>query len=674
MFLVGVDVGGTFTDVVLYDESEKELKVLKVPTQKDSEDVGVLHGINSIEMNRKRIRRITHGTTVGTNTLLERKGSSTAIVTTKGFKDLIEIGRTQRLVPRSLFDAKFVRPSPLVSRELRFELNERILHDGTVKTRVNRKDIRKLSATLKKSDVEAVAICFLHSYVENKNEEIAAEFLRFLNPDLYISTSNRVVAEFREFERFSTTAINSYIGPRIKSYISDLGEKLNKEHINAPLFVMASNGGMLDLEGAIVNPTQTILSGPAGGIVGAVSLSKKVGYKNLITYDMGGTSSDVCLIRNNEPSISIDNNFSSMPLKIPQLQINTVGAGGGSIAYCDEDNRLHVGPESSGSTPGPACYSKGGKSPTVTDANLVLSRIGANSLLGGDFILNSKKAFQVVEKLRKKLNVKNVYVMANGIVQVAVARMVSSIREISIEKGFDPREHVLVAYGGAGPLHAALIADELSIDSVLIPKFPGNFSAVGLLMADLTHDVVQTNILDLEKSSKEQIFKSFENIEKRTLNQIKVRDFGLVSTFWSLDLRYKNQAFELNISVEKKRMSIKKIKENFHRKYLERYGHNHLEHKIQLVNFRLRFISKTNKPVWANMKDQGSSLQKAIKEKRDVYFDKIEKKCCVYDRDLLRTDMQVKGPCIVEEYGSTTIVPPSWKFKKDKLGNLLLLK
>ena len=246
--------------------------------------------------------------------------------------------------------------------------------------------------------------------------------------------------------------------------------------------------------------------------------------------------------------------------------------------------------------------------------------------------------------------------------------------EISIEKGFDPREHVLVAYGGAGPLHAALIADELSIDSVLIPKFPGNFSAVGLLMADLTHDVVQTNILDLEKSSKEQIFKSFENIEKRTLNQIKVRDFGLVSTFWSLDLRYKNQAFELNISVEKKRMSIKKIKENFHRKYLERYGHNHLEHKIQLVNFRLRFISKTNKPVWANMKDQGSSLQKAIKEKRDVYFDKIEKKCCVYDRDLLRTDMQVKGPCIVEEYGSTTIVPPSWKFKKDKLGNLLLLK
>ena len=674
MFLVGVDVGGTFTDIVLYEESKKELKVLKVPTRKDSEDDGVLHAINTIEIDKKRIRRITHGTTVGTNTLLERKGSNTAIVTTKGFKDLIEIGRTQRLVPRSLFDAKFVRPSPLVPRELRFELNERTLYDGTVGIPINKKEISKLSAVLKKKRVETVAICFLHSYIENTNEESTAEILKCLSPELFVSTSNKIVAEFREFERFSTTAINSYIGPRIKSYISGLGKKLSQEQIDAPLFVMSSNGGMLDLEGTTTQPVQTILSGPAGGIVGAVALSKKIGFKNLITYDMGGTSTDVCLIRDNEPSISIDNIFSSMPLKIPQLQINTVGAGGGSIAYCDEDDRLHVGPESAGSTPGPACYSKGGEFPTVTDANLVLSRLGTNSLLGGDFQLNADKARQVVEKLQKKLKVKNIYVMANGIVRIAIARMVSSIREISIEKGLDPREHVLVAYGGAGPLHAALIADELSINSVLIPKFPGNFSAVGLLMADLTHDVVQTKILDLEKISVDDILKTFDSLRQKTFNEIKVRNFGRVSILWSLDLRYKNQAFELNIPVQKKGLSIQKIKNNFHRKYLERYGHNHLGHKIQLVNFRVRFISKTKKPGWSNLKDEYTSLQKAIKEKRNVCFDKIEKKCCIYDRELLLPTLKIAGPCIIEEYGSTTLVPPSWIVEKDEIGNLLLYK
>ncbi len=658
MSLLGIDTGGTFTDLVFYDEDEMRIKVSKIPTIRGKEDEVFLRAVEEVDVSS--LIRITHGTTVGTNTVLEGTGARTAILTTRGFRDVLEIGRTQRLVPRTLFDAKFVRPKPIVAREMRFEMEERALADGRLQTRVKEADVDRQAERLKQLGVQAVAICYLHAYVNAENERRTAAQLQKVLPSVYLSLSHEVVPEYREFERFSTTALNAYLGPRIRDYASRLDGVLQERGCRASLFIMSSNGGMLDVERATRFPVQTILSGPAGGVVGGVAIAEALNLKHLITYDMGGTSTDVCLIRDRQPVISRNNLVGSYPLKTSQLQINTVGAGGGSVAWRDEDGALHIGPRSAGARPGPACYGFGGEEPTVTDANVVLSRIGPRALLAGGLKLYPERARRALQLLADDLGVHDAVAMARGIIDVAVAKMVSSIREVSIERGFDPREHALLAYGGAGPLHAALIARELAISSVVIPRFPGNFSAVGLLMSDVVQENVETHFLALEEAEERSLERIYERLAASSANHLRAAGLNEIRSLRYLDVRYVGQAFELTIPVRETAGWLKALAGEFHARYERRYGHSHPEAPLEIVSLRARISGMVDKLKWGRSAESPRDLGSALRDRRDVVFEDSVPDCPVYHRDSLPIRQEIHGPAVIEEYGSNTLVPPGW--------------
>ena len=670
MSLVGIDTGGTFTDLVFYDEDEKRIVVSKIPTLRGREDAVFLEALEGLDLSA--IGRITHGTTVGTNAILEGAGARTAVLTTRGFRDVLEIGRTQRLVPQSLFDPKFVRPKPVVPREMRLEIGERVLADGRIETRVEQAQVAGLTEHLKRLGAEAVAICYLHAYANGENERRTAEHLGKMLPGVYLSLSHEVVPEYREFERFSTTALNAYLGPRIRNYVGRLEEALREKGSRASLFIMTSGGGMLDAERATRFPVRTILSGPAGGVVGGVSLAESLGLDHLITYDMGGTSTDVCLIRDRRPVVSTENTIGAYPLKTSQLQINTVGAGGGSIAWRDEDGALHVGPRSAGARPGPACYGFGGGEPTVTDANVALSRIGPRTPLAGGLELHPEKAERALLSLAGELGISGAVSMARGVVDLAVMRMVSSIREISIERGFDPREHTLLAYGGAGPLHAALIAGELSMSSVVVPRFPGNFSAVGLLMADAVQENVGTCFMALEDAEENALERIFEKLESPCAEQLRGAGLNEIDTLRYADVRYVGQAFELTIPVPETRGWLGSLGGDFHARYEARYGHCHPGDPLEIVNLRVRVSGMVDKLGWVKAESPGGGLDAALKERRSVVFEEEVPDCPVYQRDSLPVDVEISGPAVIEEYGSNTLVPPGWTAKRDAYGHLHL--
>ncbi len=644
--------------------------VSKIPTLRGKEDAVFLEAMRGLDL--AGIRRITHGTTVGTNAILEGAGARTALLTTRGFRDVLEVGRTQRLVPQSLFDPKFVRPKPVVPREMRLEIEERVLADGQVEIRVEKAQVQKLAELLKHLGAEALAICYLHAYANGENERNTAELLEEMLPGVYLALSHEVVPEYREFERFSTAAMNAYLGPKIRNYMSRLEGVLGEQGCHAPLFIMASGGGMLDAERAARFPVRTILSGPAGGVVGGVSLAESLGVDHLITYDMGGTSTDVCLIRDRMPIVSTNNTIGAYPLKTSQLQINTVGAGGGSIAWRDEDDVLHVGPKSAGACPGPACYGLGGEEPTVTDANVALSRIGPRTLLAGRIELHPEKAERTLASLAGALGISDAVSMARGVVDLAIMKMVSSIREISIERGFDPREHTLLAYGGAGPLHAAQIAKELSMSSVVVPRFPGNFSAVGLLMADVIQENVGTCFVALEDARESALDRIFENLMTPCARQMYKSGLNEVETLRYVDVRYVGQAFELTIPVPESKDWLDSLGGDFHSHYEARYGHCHPGDALEIVNLRVRVSGKVDKLGWVNVENPGGGLEDALQERRSVVFEENIPDCPVYRRDSLPMDLEISGPAVIEEYGANTLVPPGWTVRRDPHGHLHL--
>ncbi len=646
------------------------MEVSKIPTIRGKEDEVFLRAVEGLDVSS--IGRITHGTTVGTNAILEGAGARTAVLTTRGFRDVLEIGRTQRLVPHSLFDAKFVRPRPIVPREMRFEVAERTLADGRVEAGAEEADVGRQAARLRRLGVESVAICYLNAYANGENERRTAAHLRKVAPDVYLSLSHEVVPEYREFERFSTTALNAYLGPCVRSYLGRLEAALRERGCRASIFIMASGGGMLDASDAARFPVQTILSGPAGGVVGGVSIAHALRLEHLITYDMGGTSTDVCLVRDRQPVISRDNAIGAHPLKTSQLHINTVGAGGGSIAWCDEDGALHIGPQSAGSRPGPACYGFGGEEPTVTDANVVLSRIGPRSLLAGGLRLHPGRAERALRALAGRLGVDDAAEMARGVIEVAVTKMVSSIREISIERGFDPREHALLAYGGAGPLHAALIAGELAIARVVVPRFPGNFSAVGLLMADVVQEDVETHFVALEDADESALERVFEKLKAPCAGRLRAAGLREVRGLRYADVRYAGQAFELTIPVPEAGGWLDALAGEFHARYEGRYGHSHPESPLEIVSLRVRVLGVVKKWNWMESAEPTGGLDDALVERRTIVFGESVPDCPVYRRDALPVGAQVRGPTIVEEYGSNTLVPPGWAARRDAQGHLHL--
>jgi N-methylhydantoinase A len=669
MFIAGIDVGGTFTDLTAVDESTGRVVVTKVPSRPRNEAAAVLEGLAALGIAPRDVRRLVHGTTVGTNAVLERRGAPVAVLTTAGFRDLIEIGRTKRNIP-ALFVPTFVRPKPVVERRRRVEVVERLAADGSVLVPLDVASVERALDAAVASGAEAIAVCLLHAYLNPAHERAIADLAKGRCPGVPVSCSADVVAEYREFERFSTTVLNAYLQPLMDGYLSGLEERLRGVGYAHGVLTVASSGGMMTTDTARRLPIKTIFSGPAGGVSQACFVGETAGVRDLITYDMGGTSTDVCLVRDLMPLATSDGMVGAFPVKVPQIDMHTVGAGGGSLAWLDVDGSLQVGPRSAGANPGPAAYGLGGTEPTVTDANVVLGRIGTARRLGGSITIDAARAQRAVADLASRMGrVMTVDALAEGIVRIAVARMTSAIREISIQRGHDPRDFTLVAFGGAGPMHALALADDIGIPRVLVPRHPGNFSALGLLASDIKHDEVRTRVGPLRErwSLLAGLFAGMEQGVRRQL-ELEGFDAARQRMHRSLDLRYRSQAFELNLELGEE--SLAAVEAAFHQCHQAMYGHADPTATIELVNARLSAYGIVARPAPERHRAAAAALEAALIERRAVRFDGAAHDCPVWERERLRGDAELRGPAIVEEFGATTVVPPGWRGAVDGYGNL----
>lgn len=674
MVVVGIDVGGTFTDLTEIDEASGAVRITKVPSRPEDEGRAVLEGLERIADPRD-VRRIVHGTTVATNAILQRRGARVAFVTTAGFKDLIEIGRTKRNLP-ALFNPTFVRPTPPVPRPLRFEVGERMLHDGRALRPLDADEVRRLCEALRDRGVEAFAVCLLFSYANPDHERRVGDALRRAFPGVPVSLSSEVVQEYREFERFSTTVFNAYIRPLMERYLESLEKRLFDAGYPPGVLTVGSSGGALTVDAARRLPIKTIASGPAGGVSQAIFVARGIGLPNLITYDIGGTSTDVCLVRDGEATVTTETLLAGFPLKTPQIDIKSVGAGGGSIAWVDIDGALQVGPHSAGADPGPACYARGGRDATVSDANLVLGRLSPTAPLAGTIRLDPALATVALGRLAERLGGFDVRRLAEGVVRIMVARVVSSVREITIQRGHDPRDFALMAFGGAGGMHAIPTAEELGIARILVPRFPGNFSALGVAASDIKHDAVRTHITRLDDGALARGRAIFDEMRAAAARQLQDDGFAPADTRFacSLDLRYLGQAFELSLAVEPATATVPGIVQAFHEKHLQTYGHVNEQGAVELVNLRLTgygLVAKARLPRYAS---EQTSVEGALRETRPVYFDGAFVPCPVYERERLPAAAALDGPAIVEEFGATTVVFPGWRAGLDGFGNLELTR
>lgn len=674
MQVVGVDIGGTFTDVVLFDGNTGELHVTKVPSRPGAEEEAVLHGLQFLGVQAAQIQRLVHGTTVGTNAVLEGKRASVGLVTTRGFRDVVAFGRGRRLVPASMFDPHFVRPKPLVPRHLRFEVTERLMPGGAVLTPLDEIEVRQIADRLSQAGIQAVAVCFLHAYANAMHEERTGEILTEALPGVHISLSSHVVPEYREFERFTTTCLNASLGPIIDTYVRRLAHRLLALGSAMHLYIMSSSGGMMTLEAAGQLAVCTILSGPVGGVNGAVFLAREAGFDNLITYDMGGTSTDVCLVRNLAPLTQMERVIAGIPVKMAQLEINTVGAGGGSIAWVDAGDILRVGPQSAGARPGPACYGLGGTAATVTDANAVLGRLNPEAVLGHHIPLQVERARHVVERLASRLGQPDLYAAAEGILRLAVAKMVNAIREITVEQGYDPREFVLLAMGGIGPMHAAEVAADLEVRRVVVPMYPGNLSAFGLLCSDLRRDYVRTLLTSVVDLAPDTLALHLSELRQTAVQELEQEGFSVQQMRFvpALDLRYVGQAFELTVPLASDQVALDQTVATFHQEHARRYGHSDPDGAVEIVNLRLSAFGIIHKPRLPSLPSPAHDMTEAVLGTRPVYFGGAFQETTVYHRERLSRDTVCPGPAIVEEFGATTIVPPAWQARVDRLGNLVL--
>lgn len=660
MLWLGIDVGGTFTDLVVYDPASGRITLGKVPSTPEDQSQGILDGIKSLGLAGADLNRVAHGSTVATNTALERSGADIAVLVTAGHRDILITGRGNRTL---MYNIKATAPEPIVSRDRCFQIPERLDVHGQVVTELDRDAVTSAAAELAGQNCEAVAVCFLHSYANPDHEREAADIVKAALPDAIVATSADVLPEYREHERFSTTAINAYVAPRMRRYLSSLRERLAETGCEAEVAIMTSSGGTLPDHQIERLPVLSMLSGPAAGVIATQFLGRIAGYPNIITCDMGGTSTDVCLIRDGAFTMTGSGKVGIYPVKSQQVDINTVGAGGGSIASY-EAGQLRVGPRSAGAVPGPACYDRGGNEPTVTDANLVLGRLAAadanQTSPNGGLQLDGALAADAVDRLATDVGLDRT-AMAEGIARIAVVNMTAAIKEISVMRGLDPRDFALMAYGGAGPLHATAIADELGISTVLIPPMPANFSAFGLLAADLRRDFVRTQVSPTATTAITDVHSALDALKSAGSAELAAAGFGpdrqhLEAT---LDMRYIGQAFELSVPVALDVQSINEIELAFRAVYAARYG-TAPESGSEIVSYRLAAWGLTDKP---QLKPAGTAQQSsdASTNSRTVVFDGKAHDTAVHTRAALTIDQPVAGPAIIEEPSTATIIPPGWR-------------
>jgi N-methylhydantoinase A len=677
---VAVDIGGTFTDVVVFDQANGSLALAKALSTPAELARGVLEGLTKATVQFGEVSSLIHGSTVVINAIIERQGAKTALVTTKGFRDVYEIGRINR--PES-FNPRFRKHRPLVPRENIFEVSERMLADGAVRTPFDEEEAREVARIIKEEGFEAVAVLFLHSYRAPEHEIRMCQILRETEPSLFLSASHELSREYREYERTSTVAANAYVGPKVSQYLGDLERRLRDHRFGGSLMIMQSNGGLSDVEMARRQCIQMMESGPAGGVVGTMALCDMLELDAAIAFDMGGTTAKASVIRRGEPSLSPDYFIGGynegLAIRIPVLDIVEVGTGGGSIAWLDEGGGLHVGPRSAGAEPGPASYGRGGIEPTVTDANVILGRLSPESFLGGEMRLDRIAAEKALrDKLAQPLAV-NLQRAAAGMLQVATAAMANAVRHVTLERGLDPRDFTLVAYGGGGPLHAASVAKELSIGKIIIPNAPGHFSALGMLMADLRRDYVQTlfeRMDDLEMFQLEDHFQKLEDEGRQALLASGIPPERIVFER-AADMRYVGQEHAVavrmpaNAGDESARTEIKR---RFDEAHELRYSHSAPEESADIVSLRVSAIGRLRKPHFAQIA-QGQAIPPANSRRgaRTVLFEgagAIESP--VYDREKLLQGNVIAGPAIIEEVASTTVVEPGDTATVNGFGHLVL--
>ncbi len=663
---IGVDTGGTFTDIVLsaqgYLFTHKVLSTPHNPADaviKGVSEIVKMHNINSYED-----ITIVHGSTVATNALLEHTGARIALITTKGFEDVIEIGRQAR---ENIYDLSVQRPIPLVPANLRFGLKERTLHTGEIQTEISQDELNTLSCKLKTLDLDAIAVCFLFSYINPKNEQIVADALHDLN--IPISCSYEILPEYREYARFSTTVANAYIRPVLEKHLSTLSDS-NK--FPKSFHIMLSNGGCISTENFESAGINTVLSGPAGGVIGAYNIAKSAGFDRIITFDMGGTSTDVSLC-DHSISMTSESTISGLPIKVPLIDIYTVGAGGGSMATVDSGGALRVGPESAGAVPGPICYGNSGEDITVTDANVFLGRISPELFLGGNMSLAVDAIDYYLRKLSDKVDI-TLQKTAEGIIKIANATMERAIKVISVERGYDTRDFTLVSFGGAGGLHAAFLAESLGIKTVLIPPNGGLLSAYGMLFADVIKDYSQTVLWKtdnrVEKLNR-QLEIGFETLLTSAVKDMKREGFALDQLLInrSLDMRYEGQSYELCIPYNPKE---KNYLQEFHEMHQKRFSYARPDAVVEVVNLRLSAIGETEKPITEKAPLSNSDPAKARIKQGHVVFDGVNCPTEFYSRESLKPGHRVKGPAVITEFSATTIVPPNFVAEVDGYGILIL--
>lgn len=677
MYRIGVDVGGTFTDFVVFNSETGNSSYFKVPSTPDDPSIAIANGVREMlakfDLPADRVSFFGHGTTVATNMIIERRGVITGLITTRGFRDVLAVGRQMR---PSLYDYSVRKPQPLVERFRRLEINERMDSSGAVLKSLDESEVAAVVRELEASGVESIAIAFLHSYRNDRHEAQVRDIVARVAPQLYVSVSSEVMPEFREFERTSTTVLNAYVGPQMQRYLSRLQIRIREAGITADPLTFHSNGGLLPVRTVERLPVVTCLSGPAAGVVGSSAIGAQVGIDNIITFDVGGTSTDVSLITEGRPRFTSNRMVSGYPVKMPMMDIHVIGAGGGSIATVDKLGALKVGPQSAGAVPGPIAYGRGGTEPTLTDANLVLGRLNQTTLLEGRMTVDGASAARAIDKLIAAPLGISLEAAAYGILSIATANMSRAIRAVSTEHGHDPADFVLFAFGGAGPLHAAEVAEECGIKRILVPREPGTFCARGILLSDISRDFVRTRLTRVESNtwtSTIAVMQAMVQEGDTWLDQEKIpkecREFRL-----AIDARYQGQSHDIRVHFDSTALPDDgQFMMAFHQAHRTEYGHDNPHMPVEIVNCRVQAVGRIERQA-AVPGGSAREVGSAILGGRNVYFGPrygwLEAR--IYRREVLPAACVIDGPAIVEEMSATTVVLPNYRATVDQAGNLMI--
>lgn len=671
---VAVDVGGTFTDVFVFDEETGEMFVTKTSSTPANPEKGILDGIVKAELTGDKIRMFSHGTTVGTNALIERKLPKAALVTTKGFRDVPEIRRGTKL---DLWDAYNDVADPYIKRRDRFELDERVGFDGEMVKEVDEAEVRELARILKRREVESVAICFMNAYVNGDNEQKVKEILEEELPDAYICTSSDTLPEIFEHERMSTTIVNAVLGPTVSKYINVLEGEMEDLGYDGDIIVLHSGGGVMTSQTVPKYAARLASSGIAAGAIASKHIANMCGFKNAIGLDMGGTSTDISLMYDNELRITKDWYIEyGYPIGFPSIEILTIGAGGGSISWVDEGGSLRNGPQSAGAEPGPACYKLGGTEPTNTDANLILGRLNTK-VLGGQMELDKELSLKTVKENVADPFGYDVHEAANAMIQVANANMCDALDLISVRRGFDPRDFALVAFGGAGALHGADLAREMEIPTVIVPAHPGVAAAMGCLLVDVRHDISKTYFANASEVTKEELEQQFIEMEKEAIALLE--EEGLEKDQMNLiryiDMRYVGQWRTQSVTIDRPISSLDDAIERFHLEHEREFAFADREKGVEIYGLRVEAIGAVNKPEFVKEAPEGM-LEDAIKETREVYFEEAGGlvESIIYDRPKVPVLSEFSGPAIIEQLDSTIVVPPDYTVRIDEYRNIIMTR